>query len=170
MYRLASPRLRPDGTADSAHDVTPLPAWRPASPQAPDASRGSDGTFCLHERYRTSREHDTMAVQLAQHLATALGQLLGRQLICAQPRRPIGCQFTVGRTRDRIFGNAVLRSKEATDELSLLPWGSNDDPPQIKYTKLRMVGRDGADDGLAVEHHNVVIGGQDVDWWLTQTL
>jgi hypothetical protein len=37
MYRMASPRLRPDGTADSAHDVTPLPAWRPAPP--PDLRR-----------------------------------------------------------------------------------------------------------------------------------
>src|SRR5262249_32928437 len=95
MYRLPPPRLQPDGTADSAHDVTPLPAWRPALPQALDASRGSDGTFCLYERHRTSREHDTMAVQLAQHLATALGQLLGLQLRGAQPCRPIGCQGTV---------------------------------------------------------------------------
>src|SRR5262249_18074864 len=70
----------------------------------------------------------------------------------------------------RIFGNAVLRSKEATDEIALLPWGSHDDPPQIKGTELRMVGRDGADDCLAVEHHHVVIGGQDVDGLLTQTL
>ena len=111
MYRLAFPRLRPDGTADSAHDVTPLPAWRPASPQAPDASRGSDGTFCLHERHRTSREHNTMAVQLAQHLATALGQLLGLQLRGAQPRRPIGCQCTVCRTRDAQFLAVCRRSK-----------------------------------------------------------
>src|SRR5262250_3306476 len=144
MYRLASPRLQLNGPAlplgDRAHNVPHHPRGDLLHPWALDASRGSDGKCCFHERYRTSREHDTMAVQLAQHLATALGQLLGRQLICAQPRRPIGCQFTVGRTRDRIFGNAVLRSKEATDELSLLPWGSNDDPPQIKYTKLRMVG------------------------------
>src|SRR5262249_2578003 len=132
-------------------------------PRALDASHGSDGTFCLHECHRTSREHDTMAVQLAQHLATALGQLLGLQLRCGQPRRPIGRQCTVGRTRDRIFGNAVLRSKEATDEIALLPWGSHDDPPQINGTELRMVGRDGADDCLAVEHNNIVIGGQDVD-------
>src|SRR5262245_37175702 len=139
-------------------------------PRTLDASCGSDGQFCLHERHRTSGEQDPMAVQLAQHLATALGQLLGLQLRCAQPRRPIGCQCTVGRPRDRIFGNAILRSKEATDELALLPWGSHDDPPQIKGTELRMVGRDGADDGLAVEHHHIVIGGQDVDGLLTHPL
>src|SRR5262249_1985413 len=128
MDRLASPRLRPDGTADSAHDVTPRPASRPAPPRTLDASRGSDGAFGLHTRHCTPKEPDTMAVQLAQHLATALGQWLGLQLSGAQPRRPIGCQCTVCRTRDRIFGNAVLRSKEATDDISLLPWGSHDDP------------------------------------------
>jgi hypothetical protein len=33
-----------------------------------------------------------------------------------------------------------------------------------------MVGRDGADGCLAVKHHHVVIGGQDVDGLLTHTL
>src|SRR5215813_9557755 len=107
---------------------------------------------------------------MALHLATALGQLLGLQLGCAQPCRPLGCQRTVRGTCDRIFGNAILRSKEATDKIALLSWGSHDDPPQVNGTELRMVGRDGADDGLAVEHHHVVIGGQDLDRFLAHTL
>src|SRR5262249_18382698 len=43
-------------------------------------------------------------------------------------------------------------------------------PPQIHCTELRMVGRDGADDRFAVEHHNGVIGSHDVDGGLLHTL
>ena len=35
MYRLASPRLRPDGTADRAHDVTPTPRVETCSTLGP---------------------------------------------------------------------------------------------------------------------------------------
>lgn len=99
------------------------------------ALSGVEGDLCLHEHYGTSIQHDPgrpcLRMEGWQH-----AWVPGWRTLCF-PRfsSPVRRGLAISRTRDGIFWDPHLWSKETTDKIHISAWRSHDDTTHKPATR-----------------------------------
>lgn len=99
------------------------------------ALSGFEGDLCLHECYGVSIQHDPVALDFTGEASTAPGYLPGEQCVFPKFSGPVRRELAMSRTRDRIFWNPHLGSKETTDKIHISAWRSHDDTTHKPATR-----------------------------------